>query len=89
MSFLKILAGSIRGMVPGFVYRVVLPLIPFLIAEQLRPVGEAPRWRDYGLNMFISLSTAFLSLPRPGIRRLAPSCQRNSALSLRSVVCWD
>jgi sterol desaturase/sphingolipid hydroxylase (fatty acid hydroxylase superfamily) len=63
MSFLQILASSIRGMFPAVVYWLALPLIPFIIAEQLRPVGEAPRWRDYGLNILISLSTAYLSLP--------------------------
>jgi sterol desaturase/sphingolipid hydroxylase (fatty acid hydroxylase superfamily) len=63
MSFFEILVSSIKGMFPGFVYWAVLPLIPFIIAEQLRPVAEAPRWRDYSMNILISLSTAFLSLP--------------------------
>jgi sterol desaturase/sphingolipid hydroxylase (fatty acid hydroxylase superfamily) len=63
MSFFQILVGSIRGMFPEFVYWAVLPMIPFSIAEQPHPVGEAPRWRDYGLNILISRSTALLSLP--------------------------
>jgi sterol desaturase/sphingolipid hydroxylase (fatty acid hydroxylase superfamily) len=63
MSFLQILASSIKGMFPAVLYWTVLPLIPFIIAEQLRPVGEAPRWRDYGMNLVISLSTAYLALP--------------------------
>jgi sterol desaturase/sphingolipid hydroxylase (fatty acid hydroxylase superfamily) len=63
MSFLQILTSSIKGMFPGFLYWAVLPLVPFIIAEQLRPVGEAPQWRDYGLNVLVSLSTACLSLP--------------------------
>jgi sterol desaturase/sphingolipid hydroxylase (fatty acid hydroxylase superfamily) len=63
MSFWQILVSSIQGMFPGFVYWAVLPLIPFILAEQLRPVGKAPRWRDYSMNILISLSTAFLSLP--------------------------
>jgi sterol desaturase/sphingolipid hydroxylase (fatty acid hydroxylase superfamily) len=41
----------------------VLPLIPFIIAEQIWPVEKAPNWRDYGMNLLISLSTVFLSLP--------------------------
>ena len=41
----------------------LVPLIPYIIVEQLRPVGEAPRWQDYGSNILISLSTAYLSLP--------------------------
>ncbi len=63
MSFLQILTNSIRGMFPSIVYWTVLPMIPFIIAEQLRPVGEPPQWRDYGMNILISLSTAYLSLP--------------------------
>jgi sterol desaturase/sphingolipid hydroxylase (fatty acid hydroxylase superfamily) len=38
-------------------------MIPFIIAEQLRPVAPAPRLRDYWINFLISLSTAYLSLP--------------------------
>ena len=63
MNFLQTLASAIKGMFPGIVYWLILPMIPFMIAEQLRPVGTAPRWRDYALNTLISLSTAFLSLP--------------------------
>jgi sterol desaturase/sphingolipid hydroxylase (fatty acid hydroxylase superfamily) len=63
MSFLQILTGSIRGMFPSIVYWTVLPMTPFIIAEQMRPVGEPPQWRDYGMNILISLSTAYLSLP--------------------------
>ena len=63
MSFLQILITSIKGMFPGFLIWTVLPMIPFIIAEQRWPVGMAPRLRDYGMNILISLSTAFLSLP--------------------------
>ena len=63
MSFLQILITSIKGMFPTFLIWAVLPMIPFIIAEQRWPVGEAPRLRDYGMNILISLSTAFLSLP--------------------------
>jgi sterol desaturase/sphingolipid hydroxylase (fatty acid hydroxylase superfamily) len=63
MSFLQTIAASLKGMFPTVLYWLVLPLIPFMIAEQLRPVGKAPGWRDYGTNILISLSTACLSLP--------------------------
>jgi hypothetical protein len=63
-SFLQILTSLIRGTVPDVVYWGVLRLIPFIIAEQLRPFGEAPRWRDYAMNILISRPTAYLSLPR-------------------------
>jgi sterol desaturase/sphingolipid hydroxylase (fatty acid hydroxylase superfamily) len=63
MSFLQTLVASARGMFPGIVYWLVLPLIPFIIAEQLWPVGKAPRLRDYWMNILIGFSTAYLSLP--------------------------
>jgi hypothetical protein len=63
MRFFQILISSMKGMFPGFLIWAVLPMIPFIIAEQRWPVGEAPRWRDFGTNILISLSTAFLSLP--------------------------
>lgn len=63
MSFLQILAASLKGSFPGFLYWLVLPMIPFIIVEQLRPVGTAPRLRDYWTNLLVSLSTAYLSLP--------------------------
>jgi hypothetical protein len=63
MRFFQILISSMKGIFPGFLIWAVLPMIPFIIAEQRWPVGEAPRWRDYGMNILISLSTAFLSLP--------------------------
>jgi sterol desaturase/sphingolipid hydroxylase (fatty acid hydroxylase superfamily) len=44
-------------------YWTLFPLIPFIIAEQLRPVGKAPGFRDYGMNVLISWSTAYLALP--------------------------
>jgi sterol desaturase/sphingolipid hydroxylase (fatty acid hydroxylase superfamily) len=63
MSFLEILAASVEGMFPALLYWLVLPMIPFIIAEQLRPVATAPRLRDYCANLLISLSMAYLSLP--------------------------
>jgi sterol desaturase/sphingolipid hydroxylase (fatty acid hydroxylase superfamily) len=63
MSFLQTLLTSIKGIFPGFLIWAVFPMIPFIIAEQLWPVREAPRLREYRSNVLISLSTAFLSLP--------------------------
>ncbi len=50
-------------MFPDVLIFSVVPLIPFIIAEHIWPVDEAPRFRDYGINVLISLSTAYLSLP--------------------------
>ncbi len=63
MTFTQILLSSIKGMFPSLLYWLVLPLIPFIVAERLWPVGDAPRWRDYSMNLLISLSTVYLSLP--------------------------
>ena len=63
MNFSETLITSIKGMFPGFVIWAILPMIPFIIAEQRWPVGGAPRLRGYVMNILISLSTAFLSLP--------------------------
>lgn len=63
MTFMQTLLGSMRGMLPGVIIWGLLPMIPFMVVEQLRPVGEAPRARDYGMNILIGVSTAYLSLP--------------------------
>ncbi|WP_165938499.1 sterol desaturase family protein [Parafrankia sp. BMG5.11] len=38
-------------------------LLPFIVAEQLRPVHRRPGWRDYSINILISASTIFLAMP--------------------------
>jgi len=63
MAFMQHLLGAIRGMSPFLLMWGLVPLIPFVIAEQIRPVGEAPRWRDYSTNILIGVSTAYLALP--------------------------
>ena len=63
MTFPQLLLSSLRGMWPGLLIWGFLPLVPFMLLEQLRPVGKAPGWRDYGLNILIGLSTAVLALP--------------------------
>ncbi len=50
-------------MFPGVLILSVVPLVPFIIAEQIWPVGQRPRIRDYGMNVLISVSTVYLSLP--------------------------
>jgi len=63
VTFTQTLMSSSREMFPDVVIFSLVPLIPFIIAEQIWPVGKAPRFRDYGMNLLISLSTAYLSLP--------------------------
>jgi len=63
MTFTETLINSCKGLLPDMLWWLVIPLIPFIIAEQLRPVGEAPRFKDYGMNILISLTTVYLSLP--------------------------
>lgn len=63
MTFIQALMSSLRDMFPGVLIFSVVPLIPFIIAEQIWPVGAAPRLRDYGMNVLIGLSSAYLALP--------------------------
>jgi sterol desaturase/sphingolipid hydroxylase (fatty acid hydroxylase superfamily) len=63
MAFFETLARSLKGMFPGVLLWVVAPLLPFIIAEQARPLGPRPRWCDYALNIVISLSTSLLTVP--------------------------
>jgi sterol desaturase/sphingolipid hydroxylase (fatty acid hydroxylase superfamily) len=63
VTFTQTLLSSLKGMFPDVLIFSLLPMIPFIIAERIWPVGQAPRFRDYGANILISLSTAYLSLP--------------------------
>ncbi len=63
MSYLHLLLVSLREMYPGVLIWSVVPLVPFMLAERLWPIDTPPRWRDYGFNVALSLSTAYLSLP--------------------------
>jgi len=63
MNFLHILLASMKGMFPDLLYWTIPPLIPFIIAEQIWPVHARPRWRDYGMNILIALTTSYLALP--------------------------
>lgn len=63
MTFTQTLLVSLKSMFPDVFIFTLLPIIPFIIAEQIWPVGQAPRLRDYGLNVLITLSTIYLSLP--------------------------
>jgi sterol desaturase/sphingolipid hydroxylase (fatty acid hydroxylase superfamily) len=63
MTFIDILLAQLKGVFPDFLFWAVLPLIPFIVLEQLRPVGKAPGVRDYGLNLLISLTTVVLAAP--------------------------
>jgi sterol desaturase/sphingolipid hydroxylase (fatty acid hydroxylase superfamily) len=63
VTFTQTLLSSLKGMFPDVLIFSLLAMIPFIIAERIWPVGQAPRFRDYGANILISLSTAYLSLP--------------------------
>jgi len=63
MTFTQTLLEQIKGLFPDFLYWAILPLLPFILLEQWHPVGQAPKVRDYGMNVLISLSTAILSMP--------------------------
>ena len=63
MTFTQTVLSELRGLFPNLLIFSIAPLVPFVIAERFWPVGKAPRLRDYGMNILISLSTAGLSLP--------------------------
>jgi len=63
MGFLQILLSSVKGMFPDLLYWTIPPLVPFIIAEQIWPVHARPKWRDYGMNIVIALTTSYLALP--------------------------
>jgi sterol desaturase/sphingolipid hydroxylase (fatty acid hydroxylase superfamily) len=63
VTFMQTLLSSLEGMFPDVLILSVAPLTPFIVAEQIWPVGKAPRIRDYGMNIVISLSTVYMSLP--------------------------
>ena len=61
-AFTDTLIEASRQTLPNLLI-VPLLLVPYMIAERFWPVERAPGWRDYGLNMLIFASTAFLVLP--------------------------
>jgi sterol desaturase/sphingolipid hydroxylase (fatty acid hydroxylase superfamily) len=63
MTFIQEVFTSLRESLPQLLIFSVVPLLPFIVAEQICPIGRAPRFRDYGMNVLISLSTAYLALP--------------------------
>ena len=63
MSAAEPLLRKIVGMSWGALAWTVLPLIPFVVAEQLRPAGARTGWQDYLANVAISLSTSVLVIP--------------------------
>jgi len=63
MTFAAELSRGLKALFPWVFVWTVLPLIPFILLEQVRPAGDRPRWRDYALNILISLSTSVLMWP--------------------------
>lgn len=62
MQFIDVIVQQLRGALI-FILIGNLLLVPFIVAEQIRPVHRRPRLRDYGFNILISLSTTCLALP--------------------------
>jgi len=51
VTFTQTLLEELKGLFPNGLLLSVVPLIPFIIAEQLWPVSNAPRLRDYSMNI--------------------------------------
>ncbi|MCP1471744.1 sterol desaturase/sphingolipid hydroxylase (fatty acid hydroxylase superfamily) [Sphingobium sp. OAS761] len=62
MDFWASMTAALQDILPA-VIALPLMLIPFIVAEQIWPVGDRPGWRDYGLNILVAMSTLFLALP--------------------------
>src|SRR5688572_10524272 len=63
MGYLELLTTSLKGLFPFLLIWLVLPPLPFIVAERLWPVAQLPRFRDYGANILISITSAVLALP--------------------------
>src|SRR5579862_8770963 len=72
-----------KGMFPALLYWT-LPLIPFMVAEQIWPSGRTPRFRDYGMKILIGWSTVFLAMPL-GIAAGLWSAQIRNALPWKPI----
>jgi sterol desaturase/sphingolipid hydroxylase (fatty acid hydroxylase superfamily) len=83
LTFTQILLSSMKGMFPALLYWT-LPLIPFMVAEQIWPSGRTPRFRDYGMNILIGWSTVFLAMPL-GIAAGLWSAQIRNALPWKPI----
>jgi len=81
MAFAQTLTDAMGAMLPQVLLYLFLPVLPFVVAEQIWPVGKRPEWRDYGLNLLISVSGAYLSLPA-GLAAAVWSAQ------LRHILPW-
>lgn len=53
---------ALSALVPALI-AMPLMLVPFIIAEQIWPLAQRPGWRDYALNIVISMSTMLITLP--------------------------
>jgi len=62
MDFVATMTTAAKGALPAIVAFPIM-LVPFIVAEQIWPVGQRPGVRDYALNILISISTLFLALP--------------------------
>jgi sterol desaturase/sphingolipid hydroxylase (fatty acid hydroxylase superfamily) len=63
MEYLQALHAELTNTLPAAIVFGIVAIIPFAIAERLRPAREVPRIRDYVANIAISSSTLILALP--------------------------
>lgn len=59
MEFLSAIAPALMSKLPAILVTTVL-LIPFIVLEQVLPAGPRPRFRDYALNILISITTILI-----------------------------
>lgn len=62
MEFAAALTQAALGSLPALIVPLIV-MVPYVIAEQLRPARERPGWRDYGFNILLSVFAIYLALP--------------------------
>lgn len=62
MNFAAALTQAALGSLPALIAPPIF-MVPYIIAEQLRPARERPGWRDYGFNIVLSAFAIYLTLP--------------------------
>lgn len=63
MAFIQTLLVQIKELFPSILYWMVLPLIPFMLAERIWPIDKPPPLLEYLTNVLIGLSATILTLP--------------------------
>ncbi|MCB2067380.1 MAG: sterol desaturase family protein [Erythrobacter sp.] len=76
MGFMQDLAAAAAGAIPAFFVPPIV-MLPYILAEQLRPARERPQWRDYAFNIVLSAFAIYLTLPAGILAGMASEAVRS------------